>query len=72
MYKKNPVQAIPFLQKGIELNPKLIPGLINLSVAYRDTEQYDKALVYAQKAEDLGSRQAPSLKASIYRRIAKE
>lgn len=72
MFQKNPVDALPHFLKGLSLNQSLEPALINTAVAYRDTKQYDKALDYAQKAKEVGSKRAQLLIESIHRRISEE
>ncbi|WP_321491618.1 tetratricopeptide repeat protein [uncultured Desulfobacter sp.] len=66
MYQKTPEQAIPYFEKGIGLNPPNKGGaLVNISVAYRNIKNYDKALEYALQAQKLEYKPADALIRSI-------
>lgn len=61
-------EAIPILQKSIELNPNYPLSYYNLAYAYSNTEQYSKCLLFAKKAYDL--QVIPEFKAEAARLIA--
>lgn len=50
---KRPAQAIPFFEQGLALNPQNIDGWVNLSTAYFNEKQTDKAENCCNKALEL-------------------
>lgn len=50
---KQPDQALPYLEKSVELNPKYAEAYASLSTAYSGVGSFDKALIAADKCIQL-------------------
>ncbi len=61
--------AISYFEAAIKKDPKYIPALSNLGIAYQKVGQYDKAIKAAMQAIELTSK--PNQKASSHYNIAK-